>query len=194
MSELKPISVGNSYQNGMNPSSFTFENFIQNTFYLGDKFLTIDFLYLDWFWMIPHSASGPQNISSTSTIYMYAIPTISVMEQDKIIGYNLVDSNGNLVQLNYSCIIDPSNGPTDTSKRGPIRLNLKGQRVQNQNTGEIISDASQLFFKPVVFTLILIYDVSNPGNSLGSGVTNTNIFGLKTVNYVNLTGFGLFAS
>lgn len=181
---FKPFTSGSTFIRSLQPSG------IEPISVLIDQtYKTIDALNLSVFWDIPHSFAGPQNIASLSTVNLEVLPKMFSLQNNKKTEWVFQDDTGlNDLILTYSAVIDPANGVTDTSSRGPIITNLKRRRARNPETGLFIDDVSDLFFSPVIISYALVYIPT--GSTLGAGVTHAHIYALNAYYYTNITGYG----
>lgn len=169
-----------SYTKTLDPSGpATLDQLVGLSF--GDLANEIKKMTISWFWNIQHGAAGPQNIASLSTIKMDVTPYLLVVENNNSLTTYAIRNSTDTADLvyNYTVVIDPVNGITDTSKRREV-LELKNRAVVNGSVK--YTDCTELFSN---HCFLWFYGVYNPtGSSLGAGVTNANIYALT--NYYSM--------
>jgi hypothetical protein len=137
-----------------------------------------------WTYELPHGPSGPQNIASTSTIVVGATPTIQVLRGDDKSEYWVLQNDAGTADYQYTKTIriDPNNVNNLNCNGGSFKLEMKNRKARNDETGEIIDDASILVNYMAKIIVSYYHLLSDPGNILGAGVTNA-IIGNLFVDY-----------
>jgi hypothetical protein len=169
---LAPIPFTNSYRQALDIlSNSAFSPVTVNQFVEKIQGATIV-----WSYDIPHSTAGPQNIASTSTVQLDARPKMQVLKNDKIEYWVIQDDAGTADYLyQFTVRIDPNNTTDLRCNSSALPLELKNRKAKNEETGEVIDDASILLFDMCKLYLVLYHNVFSPNNSLGAGVSNANI-------------------